>query len=52
MARSKIRASHAMMGQELLNKRYDFAVNILTPAGLVGNTAPPRTYGVSAGFEF
>ena len=38
--------------KNLLNKRYDFAVNILTPAGLVGNTAPPRTYGVSAGFEF
>ena len=38
--------------KNVLNKRYDFAVNILTPAGLVGNTAPPRTYGVSAGFEF
>lgn len=38
--------------ENLLDKRYDYAINILTPAGLVGNTAPPRTYGISAGFQF
>lgn len=38
--------------ENLLDKRYDYAINILTPAGLVGNTAPPRTYGISAGVNF
>ena len=38
--------------KNLLDKRYDYAINILTPAGLVGNTAPPRTYGATIGFDF
>lgn len=38
--------------KNLLNKRYDYAINILAPNGLVGNAAPPRTYGVTAGFNF
>lgn len=41
-----------LWAENLLNKRYDYAINILTPAGLVGNAAPPRTYGISAGFQF
>ncbi|HKP79903.1 MAG TPA: TonB-dependent receptor, partial [Phenylobacterium sp.] len=42
----------SVWAKNLLNKRYDYAVNILTPAGLIGNGAPPRTYGVTAGVEF
>lgn len=38
--------------KNLLDKRYDYAINILTPRGLIGNTAPPRTYGFSLGFQF
>lgn len=38
--------------KNLFDKRYDYAINILAPAGLVGQTAPPRTYGLSAGFQF
>lgn len=38
--------------ENLLDERYDYAINILTPAGLVGQSAPPRTYGISAGIEF
>ena len=38
--------------KNLLDKRYDYAINILTPAGLVGNTAPPRTYGFTVGVEY
>lgn len=42
----------SIWAKNLLNKRYDYAINILTPTGLVGNAAPPRTYGVTAGFDF
>lgn len=38
--------------KNLTNEHYDFALNILAPAGLVGNVAPPRTYGASVGFTF
>lgn len=38
--------------KNVLNKRYDYAINILTPVGLAGNPAPPRTYGASLGFQF
>ncbi len=38
--------------KNLLDKRYDYAINILAPIGLVGETAPPRTYGVSVGYQF
>jgi iron complex outermembrane receptor protein len=46
------RFSISVWVENLFNERYDYAVNILTPAGLVGNTAPPRTYGITAGVEF
>lgn len=42
----------SVWAKNLLNERYDHAINILAPAGLVGNPAPPRTYGVTGGFEF
>lgn len=42
----------SVWAKNLLNKRYDYAINILTPTGLVGNGAPPRTYGFTAGFNF
>ncbi|HKX79040.1 MAG TPA: TonB-dependent receptor [Novosphingobium sp.] len=42
----------SIWAKNLLDKHYDYAINILTPAGLVGNVAPPRTYGASVGFEF
>lgn len=42
----------SLWAENLLNKRYDYAINILTPAGLVGQSAPPRTYGITAGIEF
>ena len=38
--------------KNLLDKQYDHAINLLTPVGLVGNPAPPRTYGATVGFEF
>lgn len=38
--------------ENLLDKHYDYAINILTPIGLAGNPAPPRTYGASVGFDF
>ncbi|HKY81236.1 MAG TPA: TonB-dependent receptor [Sphingobium sp.] len=38
--------------KNVLDKQYDYAINILTPVGLVGNPAPPRTYGMSLGFNF
>ncbi len=38
--------------ENLLDERYDYGINILTPAGLVGNTAPPRTYGLTLGFQY
>lgn len=42
----------SLWAENLLNKRYDYAINILTPAGLVGQSAPPRTYGITFGTEF
>lgn len=42
----------SVWAKNLLDKQYDYAINILTPVGLVGNPAPPRTYGVSVGFNF
>lgn len=42
----------SLWAKNLLNKYYDYAINILTPIGLVGNPAPPRTYGMTAGFKF
>ena len=38
--------------KNLTNEHYDYAINILAPAGLVGNVAPPRTYGGTIGFNF
>ncbi|MDX3910317.1 MAG: TonB-dependent receptor [Sphingobium sp.] len=38
--------------KNLFDKRYDYAITVLTPPGLVGLTAPPRTYGFTAGFKF
>lgn len=38
--------------KNLFDKRYDYGVNILAPVGLVGNPAPPRTYGTTLGFKF
>jgi iron complex outermembrane receptor protein len=38
--------------ENLFDKRYDYAVNILTPVGLVGNKAPPRTFGATVGVQF
>jgi len=46
------RFSISVWVENLLNERYDFSINILTPAGLVGNKAPPRTYGITAGVRF
>lgn len=42
----------SIWAKNLTNAHYDYAVNILTPAGLVGNPAPPRTYGATIGFDF
>jgi len=42
----------SVWAKNLLDKRYDYAVNILAPRGLVGQTAPPRTYGATFGFDF
>lgn len=42
----------SVWAKNLLDKQYDYAINILTPTGLVGNPAPPRTYGATIGFEF
>lgn len=38
--------------KNLLDKRWDYATSILVPVGLVGEVAPPRTYGVSFGVDF
>lgn len=38
--------------KNLLDKQYDYAINILTPVGLVSNPGPPRTYGATIGFDF
>jgi iron complex outermembrane receptor protein len=38
--------------KNLFDKQYDYAINILTPAGLVGNPAPPRTFGATVGFSY
>lgn len=38
--------------KNLFNKHYDHAISVVAPAGLVGLHAPPRTYGMSAGFNF
>ena len=42
----------SLWAKNLLDKRYDYAITLVTPAGLVGSRAEPRTYGVSAGFDF
>jgi iron complex outermembrane recepter protein len=42
----------SVWAKNLLDKRYDYAVNILAPRGLVGQSAPPRTYGATFGFSF
>lgn len=38
--------------KNVLNKQYDYAINLVAGIGLAGNPAPPRTYGASLGFEF
>lgn len=38
--------------KNVLNKRYDYAINLVDGIGLAGNPAPPRTYGASIGFQF
>ena len=38
--------------KNLLDKRYDYSAAILTPTGVVGQAAPPRTYGATVGFQF
>lgn len=38
--------------KNLLDKRYDYSADLVTPIGIVGQPAPPRTYGASIGFEF
>ena len=38
--------------KNLLDKRYDYSAAILPPTGIVGQAAPPRTYGATVGFQF
>lgn len=42
----------SIWAKNLLDKQYDYAISVVTPAGLVGLHAPPRTYGASIGFQF
>lgn len=37
--------------RNLFDEQYDYGINILPPLGLVGNPAPPRTYGLTVGFS-
>ena len=38
--------------KNLFDKHYDYAATVLSPAGIVGGPAAPRTYGISAGYKF